>query len=407
MKIRNILTSFLLILLTSFILFILEISVLYQVNWHYNMNSRLHNNEVIGFVTISDENDKATVTVSKAGEKRLSECSAFLFVLNKNGQIIYDYHVPKELMHDYSLTQVASFTRWYLSDYPVTTIIKGENLVIVGYPRNSMWKYQINQSLLYTSTVTWLYPSLLLSDIVIIILVSVLRIRYMARKKEHERTEWIAGVSHDIRTPLTLVLGNASFLREKLPAGEAAEKADMIVRETLRIRALISNLNTSNKLAYGIGKWEKKGINISALIRSEVIEEINRGISEQYSIELEIDPALDNLMIKGDKMLIQRLLENLLDNAARHNLQGCHIRIGLQENKRSGLFKKHYLLYVADDGIGVSLQQLKKLSAGMQESKLVEHGLGTRLVKQIARYHHWQIRFCINSPSGLICKINL
>ena len=201
MKIRNILSGLVLLLLTAFVLFILEIGILYQVSYHYNMNARIYSHEVTGFVTIADEKGKTVVTLSKEGEKKLTECSAFLFVLNENGKIIYDYQVPGELIHDYSLTEVASFTRWYLSDYPVTTVIMGENLVIVGYPRNSMWKYQINQSLIYTQAITWIYPLLVLVNIVTIILVSVLRTRFLAGKKEQERTEWIAGVSHDIRTP--------------------------------------------------------------------------------------------------------------------------------------------------------------------------------------------------------------
>ena len=407
MKIRNILSGLVLLLLTAFVLFILEIGILYQVSYHYNMNARIYSHEVTGFVTIADEKGKTVVTLSKEGEKKLTECSAFLFVLNENGKIIYDYQVPGELIHDYSLTEVASFTRWYLSDYPVTTVIMGENLVIVGYPRNSMWKYQINQSFLYTQAITWIYPLLVVLNIITVILVSVLRTRFLADKKEQERTEWIAGVSHDIRTPLTIVLGNANSLKEKLPAGENAKKAEMIEREALRIRTLISNLNTSSKLAYGIGKWERQEVNLSALLRSEMIEVLNRGIPEQYTIELAIDELLENLIVKGDHVLIQRLLENLIDNAVVHNPQGCHIRVGLEAKQRIRPFKKHYLLYVADDGSGVSSQQLRKLSADMQESKLAEHGLGTRLVKQIAKYHHWRIRFCLNSPSGLICKINL
>lgn len=407
MKIRNILSGLFLLLLTAFVLLILEIGVLYQVSYHYNMNARIYSQEITGFVTIADENGKTVVTLSKEGEKKLAKCNAFLFVLNGNGKMIYDYQVPGELIHDYSLTEVASFTRWYLSDYPVTTIIMGENLVIVGYPRNSMWKYQINQSLIYTQAITWIYPLLVLVNIITIILVSVLRTRFLAGKKEQERTEWIAGVSHDIRTPLTIVLGNANSLKEKLPVGEDSKRAEMIEREALRIRALISNLNTSNKLAYGIGKWERQEVNLSALLRSEMIEVINRGLPEQYAIELEIDEMLENLIVKGDRMLIQRLLENLIDNAVVHNPQGCHIRVGLQPKQRIRPFTKKYMLYVADDGSGVSSQQLRKLSAGMQESKLAEHGLGTRLVKQIAKYHHWRIRFCANSPSGLICMIDL
>ena len=72
-------------------------------------------------------------------------------------------------------------------------------------------------------------------------------------RRDSARTEWIAGVSHDIRTPLSLVMGYASQLEEddNLPP-EAREKAAVIRSQSERIKSLVSDLNLASKLEYAM-----------------------------------------------------------------------------------------------------------------------------------------------------------
>lgn len=110
-------------------------------------------------------------------------------------------------------------------------------------------------------------PYLLLIDILLLIVIPFIILRHQNRQKEKERTTWIAGVSHDIRTPLSLVLGYADEIGREGFDQETVQKAQVIEEQAIRIRSLITNLNTENKLAYGMGNWEKERILLPALIR--------------------------------------------------------------------------------------------------------------------------------------------
>lgn len=78
----------------------------------------------------------------------------------------------------------------------------------------------------------------------------------MLDKRDRTRTEWIAGVSHDIRTPLSLVQGNAAQL-EADPAlpGQARHKASVIREQSQRIGKLVSDLNLASKLEYELRRF--------------------------------------------------------------------------------------------------------------------------------------------------------
>ena len=92
------------------------------------------------------------------------------------------------------------------------------------------------------------------------------------------------------------------------------------------------------------------------------------------------------------------MLENLIGNAICHNPKGCRIMIRLQRDKR---------LIIADDGCGVTKEQLKSMKKQLFMETLGEHGLGIRLVKRIVKVHHWKIRFRKNGSSGLWCEIEM
>ena len=69
--------------------------------------------------------------------------------------------------------------------------------------------------------------------------------------RDRARTEWISGVSHDIRTPLSLVLGYSNLLEEQACTDEKIRKEASVIRqESLKIRDLIEDLNLTSKLEY-------------------------------------------------------------------------------------------------------------------------------------------------------------
>ena len=308
--------------------------------------------------------------------------------------------MPEELPHQYERKDIAAFARWYLDDYPVSIHIIEDDIFVVGRQKNTIWKYQVVFSLETFVAYVRYAPWVALLDIVILVLVPIFLLRRDLHKKEQMRTTWIAGISHDIRTPLALVLGDAESIRQgcESMAPEHADRAKRIEDQVIRIRTLIMNLNTDNKLTFGMGKWEKGEIPFCALLREVLCDMMNREPGEQYEFDIDIEEAAESCLVKGDRELIKRMIENLISNSIRHNPKGCRIEIRFQKDKS---------LTIADNGCGVTKKQLKSFRQPLFLDQLGEHGLGIRLVRRIVKLHHWRIRFSQNGSSGLSCQITM
>ena len=100
------------------------------------------------------------------------------------------------------------------------------------------------------------------------------------------------------------------------------------------------------------------------------------------------------------------MLENLINNSIQHNSDGCEIGIKLTTDRNKS---NRCILQISDNGQGTSAEVLKDLNRMPinKAGKLSEHGIGLRLVKQIARFHSWKISFSMNEPKGFITKISL
>jgi signal transduction histidine kinase len=231
-------------------------------------------------------------------------------------------------------------------------------------------------------------PYILLANLLILIVLPVWITKRWVRAKDKQRTEWIAGVSHDIRTPLSIVMGNA-------------EKGGVIEKQCFRIRDLIGNLNTENKLTVGTGKWDETSIHLAALVREVVCDYAN--LSEgQYMFRFEIAPESEETVIRADESLIRRMIDNLISNALRHNEDQCEMEVEILMQKVS---RDKTKLRIADHGKGVTQEKLKKLNGRLKNEYLPEHGLGIRVVKQIAKRYHYKVTFQSVLGSGFQCDI--
>jgi len=370
----------------------------------------------------TDETGAVTYTMTQDGINYVDTHNGFAFLLDNDGAVLWEYRMPKELPRQYTIEDAVKFSRYYLRDYPVYTHITDNGIVVLGTEKGKTWKYTLTYQ--GATVVTYIYalPSMLIVNVAILIAVLFVSVKHDHRRREMERTTWIAGVSHDIRTPLSLVIGYADeILHIAQENGETASdknmthvsendskilrRAQAIEEQAVRIKNLVTNLNTENKLTYGMGSWKKEAVLLAAVIRDTICEILNRNMDEKYDIRVSISEELEQLSVKGDKELIKRLLENLINNSVIHNPQGCVIAVSLTQ-KQYPAFRK-YTLELFDNGCGASRQQLQRFNARIKSNKLPEHGLGIRLVRQIAAFHHWRVRFQESEKGGFCCRINL
>ena len=133
--------------------------------------------------------------------------------------------------------------------------------------------------------------------------VSIERKNQIIKQRDTARSNWISGVSHDIRTPLSVILGYSEELFSETD-GENKEKAKIITEQTLKIKKLIEDLNLVSSLEYDMQPNRKKEIKICTLIRNIVTDILNSGLSDKYSIELNLN--CENAVIMGDEPLLER-----------------------------------------------------------------------------------------------------
>ena len=348
------------------------------------------------------ENDEYRLEEEEA--EKLSGARQFAMLLDNGGNILWSEFLPKELQKNYTLQDVAKFTRYYLEDYPVRTYVVPEGLLIIGQKKEQIWKYTLEYDENAVRNLIELLPLLFLANAVILVSVPIWIQKKRAKQKEEERTEWIAGVSHDIRTPLAIVLGNAEMIAATTESEEIKDRALRIEKQGLRLRRLVENLNLFSKLSFGYGKLEKEKIQVSRFLRKTITEMRNQTEDERVQFTLDIQEDLQGLVLGFNENLMERALMNLLYNAVQHNPEGCEITVKLYQDE-----KAHVFLQVEDNGCGLEKAALKRLNKKNYEwePSTGQHGLGLKIVKQVISRHRWKVQFREGSQGGFLCRIQM
>ena len=348
------------------------------------------------------ENDEYRLEEEEA--EKLSGAQQFTMLLDNGGNILWSEFLPKELQKNYTLQDVAKFTRYYLEDYPVRTYVVPEGLLIIGQKKEQIWKYTLEYDENAVRNLIELLPLLFLANAVILVSVPIWIQKKRAKQKEEERTEWIAGVSHDIRTPLAIVLGNAEMIAATTESEEIKDRALRIEKQGLRLRRLVENLNLFSKLSFGYGNLEKEKIQVSRFLRKTITEMRNQTEDERMQFNLDIEEDLQGLVLGFNENLMERALMNLLYNAVQHNPEGCEITVKLYQDEKS-----HIFLTVEDNGCGLEKAALERLNRKNYEwePSTGQHGLGLKIVKQVISRHRWKVQFAEGSQGGFLCRIQM
>ena len=375
---------------------------------------------------------------------------AWAMVLDDNGNVIWQQDLPQKLNHRYTASEVAVFSHWYLADYPVQCWAADYGLFVVAEPVGTCWKYNIDMK---QKMIVMLAKSIQLTMVGLLLVVlgcclffswrgskslqtvtagldtlaqggtvslpaagfagelaqklnetseQLRRRNEIIARRDDARTSWIAGVSHDVRTPLALILGWAEQLEQDtaLPAA-ARQKACGIRTQSEKLRALIEDLNLTSKLEYGAQPLRKEAFAAGPLFRNLIAQFYDTPLAENCEISLVQSDAAEHAQLSADRALLSRLLENLLNNSIRHNTDlieisglveiSVHTEIEIAEN----LFR----LTVTDNGKGYPPEVLATLHSDETPDN-TPHILGLHVVEQIATAHGGKTLFCQNVPAG-------
>lgn len=335
---------------------------------------------------------------------------AWAMALDDDGSVIWQHDLPQNLNKHYTASEIASFSRWYLDDWPVFCWTADYGLFVAAVPRGSVWKYNIyNNEQLMSAMAAGMLPTLAdggtirlptdgfageLADTVNRTSEQLRRRNEIIARRDDARTSWIAGVSHDVRTPLALILGWAEQLEQDtaLPAA-ARQKARGIRTQSEKLRALIEDLNLTSKLQYGAQPLRCRPTQAGPLLRRLAAEFCDSPLAARCTVALEIAPDADKAILDADAALLARAVENLLHNAACHNPGPVQVQLSAV---RTG---KTLRITIADDGAGYPPAVLHALQTG-EAGENTPHILGLHVVEQIIRAHGGTAAFARNAPRG-------
>ena len=220
-------------------------------------------------------------------------------------------------------------------------------------------------------------------------------------KNEQLRANLLRSISHDLRTPLTSISGNASNLLSNGPLFDAKTKEQMyadIYDDAMWLINLVENLLSVSRLEQG-----RMNLHLTTELIDEVVAEALRHINRKRAeYHFHVQSSDDYLLAQMDAKLIVQVLINILDNAMKYTPPGSDIEIGW---KQEGTF---IYISVADNGPGIPDQAKPHIfdmfySASNQiADSRRSMGLGLALCKSIVNAHGGEIVVSDHKPHGSI-----
>jgi len=225
-------------------------------------------------------------------------------------------------------------------------------------------------------------------------------------KKEQLRANFLRTISHDLRTPLTSISGNANNLMTNADNFDAETKKQIytdIYDESMWLIGVVENLLSVTRLNEG-----KMNLNCSIELIDEIISEALRHINrKKIEHKIIVNNNQDLLFVKADARLIVQVIINLVDNAIKYTPSGSTINIVTTKQENN------VLISIADNGNGIPDEMKEKVFDMFftNSNQIVDSrkslGLGLALCKSIINAHGGDIVLSDNKPSGAIFAFTL
>lgn len=202
------------------------------------------------------------------------------------------------------------------------------------------------------------------------------------RALDEMKNTFLQAVSHDLRTPLAAILGLAITLERgdvTLDETDVRDLAGRIADNARKLERLVTNLLDMDRLARGIVSPKLESVDVGEVVRRVVVESDQIDGSQ---LTMDVDPVV----IPVDASKIERIVENLLANTARHTPSNAQVWVSVHRSEGGALIK------VEDNGVGVPAELREVLFEPFQQGpKAPQHspgvGVGLTLVRRFAELH--------------------
>lgn len=385
------------------------------------------------------QNEDGSITIEDTGLERLDEYGLWLQVVDESGQEIFSHNKPSDYPSNYSASELVELAASGYENGNTVFVSSYEDSghtwnYIVGFP------YAIGKYMLYYNgeTVSRLSPMFRMVILILIFVGSSLFLIYgfwltrqmgkisrgigavslrtyqklpekgifngiyaalnqmdaeirqsdqLKKETEHARQEWIANITHDLKTPLSPVKGYAELLAHGAAndSQTVQEYGSVILKNVDHVEKLINDLKLTYQLESGALPFHPEQVRLLRYLKELVIDIVNDPAFSNRNIEFECH--LPEITATIDPDLFQRAVCNLVVNALVHNPPDTTVTVSVSEDKGRDIF-----ISVRDNGAGISEEEQAKLFTryyrGTNTKEKPEgSGLGLAIAKQIITLH--------------------
>lgn len=387
--------------------------------------------DIIQGVSSNITPSNGTYKVNQTAKKLIKKHNLWVMILDqKSGNEKFNIKKPKNIKTQFDYADVIKFSRYYLDDYPIFTQIKKEqkDIYIIAFPKESIIRYGNN---FFDLKRIQIFPILILVIIFVNCLFCLFLYLYSVtflnrniqpiinaigklpvglnkqvnsvqelnrltlavnsankklRKNEEFKENWISGIAHDIKTPLSVIVANTSLAIEKTDNDDLLKNLKPTLVESHYIQNLLNDLNIFARLTNGNLKLNQEITDIIPFFKEIIIQIINQEIWNDFNFEFIPDNKLLGKKMYIEKSLMSRVIHNLIYNSVLHNPSGCNIQIVLNYISRN-----KFSVIIRDNGIGTSTDILKNINKieefNFDISGVRRSGMGLKISNQIVDLH--------------------
>lgn len=396
-----------------------------------------------------------TPTISKAGKNLLVKSDLWIQILDATGKEVYNYDKPSTISDTYQPYELLNLYQYGTNKYSifVNSVDAGGSSYsyLIGFPLHISKAVMYVDTDRYNSGKTLIITTIILTVLLILALTvfynvvisksykriraslgsiasrtykPVLNHRFLAeiyegldtlnhdialtdhqREKDTKaREEWLANITHDLKTPLAPIRGYAELLSEAntdIPAEQSQKYGEVILKNTLYAEQLVNDLKLTYQLQSNMLPLKKELVNISLFVKEVIIDILNTPDFEGRNVTF--FTSSEEVACLFDPLLLRRAITNIIVNALTHNDRSTEVRISLDAD--NGV-----KLTVADNGNGMTTEELDDLftryyRGTSTEIKSEGSGLGMAIAKQIVEAHDGSI--CAESKQGIGTTITI
>lgn len=219
----------------------------------------------------------------------------------------------------------------------------------------------------------------------------------------HQQQNFMMAVTHELKTPIAIAKLNLETLQKrKLEEAQQEKLIGNTLQETNRLNDLCENILLASQIDAGNYLLNREELNFSELVGESVFD-----FKSRFPLQLLDEKIEEGIYVRGDGLLLQLAVNNLIDNAIKYSGKNKTVTITLHKKNN------HAVLQVLDEGEGIANDEKKRVfdkfyRTGSESTRQTKGtGLGLYLTKKIVGDHKGTIKVSDNNPSGSNFAITL